>query len=140
MSLLAANNNSSHGSQVNQIGTNSAHTSTIGNTLSFICNIHKFEAATWILDSGATDHVASSLTYYSTYREINPMVVHLPTSQQVIATHSGTVKFTEFLHLEDVLYLPSFNFNLISISKLVSALNCKLTFLPNSCLIQDISN
>ena len=41
MSLLAANNNSSHGSQVNQIGTNSAHTSTIGNTLSFICNIQK---------------------------------------------------------------------------------------------------
>ena len=91
------------------------------------------------MDFGATNHVASSLTCYSTYREINPIVVRLPTGQQVIVTHFGTVKFTEFLHLEDVLYLPSFNFNLISISKLVSVLNCKLTFFPNSCLIQDSS-
>ena len=80
------------------------------------------------------------MTCYTTYREINPIVVRLPTGQQVIATHSRTVKFTEFLHLEDVLYLPSFNFNLISISKLVSTLNCKLTFFSNSCLIQDISS
>jgi len=114
---------------------NAVDTSAIGNILSFVCNIHKSEAVTWILDSGATDHVASSLTCYSTYREINPIVVRQPTGQQVIATHSRTVKFTEFLHLEDVLYLPSFNFNLISISKLVSALNCNLTFFPNSCLI-----
>jgi len=94
----------------------------------------------WIQEQLIQLHVASSLKFYTKYKEINPIVVRLPTGQQVLATHLGTVNFTEFLHLEDVLYLPSFNFNLISISKSVSSLNCQLTFSANKCLIQDVTS
>ena len=37
-----------------------------------------------------------------------------------------------------MLYVPSFSFNLISISKLVSTNSCKLIFSSNSCLMQDV--
>lgn len=67
-----------------------------------------------------------------------PIVVKLPNSQEVLATHSGLVKFFETLFLVDVLYTPFFTFNLISISKLVSSLNCILTFSSNKILIQDV--
>jgi len=79
------------------------------------------------------------LEFYTSYKQIPPIVVKLPNCQQVLATHFGIVKFFETLYLVDVLYLPSFTFNLISISKLVSTLNCKLTFSLNKCVIQDVN-
>lgn len=58
----------------------------------------------------------------------------------MLSTHSGTVKLSESLSLVDVLYLPCFYFNLIFISKLVSSLNYKLTFLSNKFHIKDASS
>lgn len=57
-----------------------------------------------------------------------------------MTTHSGTIHFTESFYLINVQYLPNFNFNLISISKLVTSLNCKLTFYATQCFIQDTIN
>nr|KYP68435.1 hypothetical protein KK1_022059 [Cajanus cajan] len=124
---------------VNQIGTFSPcptnNSSTVGNVLPFICSLNSIHNASWFLDSGATDHLSSSLAYFTSYSSIKPIVVRLPNGQEVFATHSGLVKFSETLFLSDVLYIPSFTFNLISISKLVSSLNCILTFSSNKCLI-----
>ena len=39
----------------------------------------------WIFDSGATDHICSSLVYFSTYTQIKPIHVKLPNSQTVLA-------------------------------------------------------
>jgi hypothetical protein len=46
------------------------------------------------IDSGATDHIASSLEYFSSYSKINPIQVHLPNKSIVIAYISGTVIFS----------------------------------------------
>ena len=48
------------------------------------------------------------------------------------------IRFSYSLYLEDVLYIPSFQFNLISISKLLSSMPCKLTFVANTCFIQNV--
>jgi len=122
---------------VNQIGSMSSSTTTgiCGNSL--ICSI-KNSYVPWILDSGATDHVSSSLHNFSSYISISPMVVKLPNGQHVTTTHSGVVKFSESLFLVDVLYIPNFNFDLISVSKLVSSLKCELIFSHSSCIIQDL--
>jgi hypothetical protein len=40
--------------------------------------------------------------------------------------------------LDDVLYLPEFKYNLLSIHKLVSQLSLRLIFENNSCMIQDL--
>lgn len=145
--LLALLQQASHGAssstpRVNQIGTFSpcldTSTSTnLGNLPHLFCNSVSNSTAPWILDSGATDHVSSSLANFSSYVSINPILFKLPIGQEVLATHSGVVKFSYSFLLTNVLYIPYFTFNLISISKLPSSLNCKLTFFSNKCFIQD---
>ena len=94
----------------------------------------------WILDSWATDHVTCSLHNFHSYTQINPIKVKLPNGHHVHATHSGTVQLSPNLTLHDVLYIPTFTFNLISISKLVSSTNCELIFSSTSCVLQETNN
>ena len=102
--------------------------------------IKKKSTTSWILDSSAFDHVSSSLNLFNSYQQITLIIVRLPTGQQVIATHSGTVQIYYSLSLFNVLYLPDFNFNLISISKLTFSLYSKLIFSANNCFIQAENN
>ncbi|XP_025983417.1 uncharacterized protein LOC114385294 [Glycine soja] len=102
-----------------------------------ILSCEKANSTSWILDSGATDHVSSSLTNFHSYHQINPITVKLPNGHLVYATHLGTVQLSTFITLIDVLYVPSFTFNLISISKLVFSTNCKLIYSSNICILQD---
>ncbi len=64
--------------------------------------------------------------------------VTLPNGISVLVTHIGTIKLTPTLELTNVLCVPSFDFNLISISKLTSSLHCCVFFLSNLCFIQDL--
>ncbi|WVZ08647.1 hypothetical protein V8G54_021993 [Vigna mungo] len=122
-------------SHINQIGTTfSPNTSFIGNVLPIS---HVTNHVTWIIDSGASDHVSSSLNLYSSYKTIDPVTVKLPNGQQTIASYSGTMQINDSLCISNVLYLPQFNFNLISVSKLTTVHNCQLIFLDNQCFIQD---
>lgn len=78
----STSNNFSH---INQIGTLSSNNhSTIGNVLPFARAISKHDQVIWILDSRATDHVASSLKLYTTYIEIPSIIVRLPSYIQLI--------------------------------------------------------
>lgn len=97
----------------------------------------KFKFFQLIMDTGATDHVSCSLEIFVSYRRIKPVKVQLPNGSFLVAHFSGTVHFTDSFYLVDVLYLPEFQFNLISVTKLVDTLNCKLSFDSTMCLIQD---
>ena len=91
--------------------------------------------SSWILDSGATDHVTCSLKNLHSFERINPVTVKLPNGHHVHATHSGTVHLSRTITLFNVLYIPTFTFNLISISKLVSSTDCALIFSSTSCML-----
>jgi len=93
--------------------------------------------SSWILDSGATDHICSSLTHFTSYHQINPISVKLPNGNQVIANYSGSVFINQDHVLDNVLYIPNFTFNLLSVAKLIYALSCVITFDSNGCHIQD---
>jgi len=82
----------------------------------------------WIIDSGATDHVCHNLNAFTTSTKIEPILISLPNGQAVYATYSGIVKLSAKLYLTNVLYVPQFQLNLISISKLSLNLRCTLTF------------
>jgi hypothetical protein len=92
---------------------------------------------TWILDSGATDHVCASLELFTSYRQIKPIRVKLPNGNLVSADLVGSVQVTSQIVLHDVLYMPLFHFNLISISKVANDLDCKFVFTDGVCLIQN---
>ena len=91
----------------------------------------------WILDSGATDHICSSLDLFIAHKTIKPVSIRLPNGSQVMTHITGIVCFSSTFVLHNVLYLPSFSFNLISVSKLTSSLNCTLSFSDKHCDIQD---
>ena len=91
----------------------------------------------WIVDSCATDHISSSLSFFNSYRSIPPIPIRLPNGSHVTATLAGTIVFSQSFYLSDVLYIPGFNFNIISITKLTSSLNCCLKFTDRVCKIQE---
>lgn len=55
-------------------------------------------------------------------------------------THIVKIHISESMVLTDVLYVPSFTFNLISITQLTLRFNTCLIFLANHCLIQVLSS
>ena len=92
----------------------------------------------WIIDIGATHHVCCNLSYFShsTFKipqSLFLMVMLLPFNQ------IGYVKLSNYLILHNVLFVPMFAFNFLSISALILDYNCCINFLSNSCVIQDLT-
>jgi len=121
----------------NQIGAATSNQSNTGNIPSKPHPLHSNH--TWIVDSSATDHICVSLHYFSSFKGITPVIISLPNGCSVHAHYSGTVTFSEKFQLYNVLYVPSFCFNLIFVSKLLSSLHHTLTFTSSSCDIQDLT-
>ena len=97
---------------------------------------HNFTLSSWIIDSGASDHICGNLKWFHSYNEIIPTHIKLPTSHFTIAKQSGTIKFSDDFIIHDVFYVPEFHFNLISVSKLTKFLSIVI-FDGFQCCIQD---
>ncbi|XP_058783863.1 uncharacterized protein LOC131658603 [Vicia villosa] len=67
--------------------------------------------------------------------KIIPVHISLPDGSQLTASISGSVELSPSLILHHVLYMPSFNVNLISIAKLVGSNNYHVHFNSSSCQI-----
>jgi hypothetical protein len=93
-------------------------------------------ANSWVIDTGATDHMVHSLSCLSTITSMVNTSVELPNGELVSVTHIGTVILSSSLTLTNVLCVPTFHLNLISVSKLVHSSPCCLIFMSNYCLIQ----
>jgi len=84
----------------------------MGKSLHLLSAIKDF----WIIDSGATDHVCHNLNAFTTCTKIKSVLISLPNGQTVYASYYGLVKFCAKLYLTNVLYVPQFQLNLISVS------------------------
>ncbi|XP_073067135.1 uncharacterized protein [Primulina eburnea] len=92
-------------------------------------------SSSWIIDTGATHHICCALGLFCTLKFFISNVT-LPNGSMVPSTHIGSVKLSSDLTLENVLYVPHFKFNLLSISSLTKQISCSVTFLSDSCQIQ----
>ncbi|KAK2359287.1 hypothetical protein QL285_084673 [Trifolium repens] len=92
----------------------------------------------FILDTGATDHVCHCLQFFQFIKRIKPINIKLPNGTLVQTCHAGSISFDQNFFLSDVLYIPNFSFNLISVPKLTHTLACNLLFDKSKCLIQDL--
>ena len=95
-------------------------------------------ANTWIIDSGATDHIVCNIQLLTSLRPATHHDVKLPSDSSARVTHIGTVQFTSQFRLENVLCVPSFYLNLISVSKLVRDSFYVTIFLRQVCFVQDL--
>lgn len=89
----------------------------------------------WIIDTGATDHMICSTSFFASVQANVTYSMVLPNGEYIPVTHVGTVKISESITLSNVLCIPSFTFNLISAKKLAQSLNCCLVFFSNYCYI-----
>ena len=94
-----------------------------------------FKSNSWIINIGATDHMVHSVSQLTTITSIVYSCVYLPNGEKDVVTHIGTVQISSTLILINVLCVPSFSFNLISVSKLTQTKLCCLIFLGDSCFI-----
>lgn len=92
----------------------------------------------WIIDSGASDHMTGCLdSMFNVIESKNDPKINLPTGQTARITHSGNVKLGNSLMLENVLYVPTFKHNLVSVNKLLKDSKCKIMFYSEYCIIED---
>ena len=82
----------------------------------------------WILDTGATYHISFDKTAFLTCTNIIHVHVNLPDGSHITASMSGSVIVSPSLTLHNVLYMPNFHVNLISIAKFVNSNNCSVRF------------
>jgi hypothetical protein len=93
----------------------------------------------WLIDSGANEHICSSLQFFSDIHDIPPMNVNLPNGQTVSVNKVGSVHFSSDFHISHVLFSSQFKVNLISVSKLLQSLSCIVQFHKSGCMIQDLT-
>ncbi|KAK6131665.1 hypothetical protein DH2020_034572 [Rehmannia glutinosa] len=89
----------------------------------------------WIVDTGAIDHMVCSPDFFTSPPSPYNSRVNLPNGDKVQVTSKGTIQLTPTIQLADVLYIPSFHFNLISISKLTKHSSSCVTILNNVCYL-----
>ncbi|KAL4291591.1 hypothetical protein GQ457_14G021780 [Hibiscus cannabinus] len=94
--------------------------------------------ASWIIDSGASRHVCYSKELFDSLVPIEGGTILLPDQSVVPVSYSGTVRLSSSLILKNVLFVPQFRFNLISVSSLIADSNFRILFRKSECLIQDL--
>ncbi|XP_074322725.1 uncharacterized protein LOC141659696 [Apium graveolens] len=114
------------------------HMQSAGMAYSFHTSVLHGLSDIWILDTGASSRMCFNLTLLSNIKTLSkPFHVALPNKQILLVTQVGEAILNSKLTLLNVLYLPDFNCNLLSISKLVQDSNCVATFFATHCLFQD---
>uniref|UniRef100_A0A803N438 GAG-pre-integrase domain-containing protein n=1 Tax=Chenopodium quinoa TaxID=63459 RepID=A0A803N438_CHEQI len=92
----------------------------------------------WIIDSGASDHMTSSLEFViNPIKCQQPLTINLPTGATSQVTHIGTVELPNSLYLQNVLVIPHFKHNLLSVHKMMKDSQCKVAFSNTHCVVRD---
>lgn len=95
----------------------------------------------WIIDSGATDHMTNNLDLLNNLSNMHdPMKssIYLPNGKNVSVHYQGSCNISYDYTIENVLHVPEFIYNLLSVSKMTKVLQCSVFFFPHFCVFQDI--
>ena len=94
----------------------------------------------WVIDSGASAHMTGTPSTLTSYHPDSSIPnVHIADGRPCTVRGYGTSRATATLPLYNVLYVPRFPTNLLSISAITKALNCGVFFYPYHCIFQDLS-
>jgi len=83
------------------------------------------------MDTGASDHMCHNKELFTTLLCLpKPIAATLPNGRKEFVTHSSTMRVTKDLILHGVLYVPSFRYNLLSVSRLSNPDGSYVIFTP----------
>ena len=95
---------------------------------------------TSVLDTSATNHFLCSVDLLTSITAIRQSLVQLPNGESAQVTHIGTIVLSSSLILKNVLCIPSFSFNLLSISSLTQSQPYCCVFLSAYYFVQDLTS
>lgn len=107
------------------------------------CNLaNNANSNSWIIDSGASDHMTSKVHNISNVRAVHTqMTINLPTGDASAITHIGDAVLHNGIVLTNVLVVPQFKHNLLSIHKLARDNECQVQFHTTGCdIIKSATN
>ncbi|KAL9230687.1 hypothetical protein vseg_006005 [Gypsophila vaccaria] len=94
---------------------------------------------TWIVDTGASNHICCDESLFVSCHSIRAIQVGLPNGTGLEATKIGSVRINENLTLSNVLFVPTFNCNLLSVPQLLSSKQLSIQFNDSTCVLQDLA-
>ncbi|KAL2539822.1 Uncharacterized protein Adt_00800 [Abeliophyllum distichum] len=95
----------------------------------------------WIIDTGASNHICTNSAQMSNLKLVTkPTSVLLPDGSSKVVKNTGTIAINHRITLTDVLHIPTFKLNLLSVPKLCQTVHIKFVFYPTYCLLQDLKS
>ncbi|KAD6454947.1 hypothetical protein E3N88_09653 [Mikania micrantha] len=93
----------------------------------------------WIVDSGCTEHITPRIDILEgRIVSKNESPVTIPNGDIVPVEGKGSHLLQNGIRVQDVLHVPKFNYNLLSVSKLSRDLKCAITFFPEFFVMQGL--
>ena len=92
----------------------------------------------WIIDSGATDHMANSpSSVFNFAPNLNRRNISVANGSTVPVLGNGKINFFPHSSTSDAFVVPSFHVQLLSVGKITNSLNCDVHFSSTSIIFQD---
>ncbi|KAI9197977.1 hypothetical protein LWI28_007873 [Acer negundo] len=121
------------------LGNNNGESSSQANVVTKP-GLSKLASNNWIIDSGATYHISSSSKlFFRNNKKCSLPPVLLPSGETTDITAKGSLPLNSVYYLHDVLCVPTFKVDLMSVSRLTKGLNCSITFFSYWCILQDLA-
>ncbi|OWM62886.1 hypothetical protein CDL15_Pgr020180 [Punica granatum] len=99
------------------------------------------ESSNRIIDTGASLHLTGTLSHLLDSKPIeHPHPIWVSVGRSVNAKRIGRVQSGPDIMPKDVLYVPEFTCNLISVRRLAEDLNCSVSLFANFCVRQDLAS
>lgn len=91
--------------------------------------LHGKNDISWIIDTGASNHVTGNFSCLTNVKNIANTPVGLPDGKDTTAIKEGSVILDGGLRLNNVLFVPQLNCNLISVTQVIDDSDCMFKLL-----------
>lgn len=128
----------SSGAHVARTSQNQHPDDSSGNIARQYLNFRSMDPTLWIVDTGATDHmVMPQCDLFNIKKLAKPIPIGFGEDQTTLVHTYGSFHLSENITIHQVLQVPTFNVNLLSVSQLTKDTGQKVIFDENSFCIQD---
>ena len=97
----------------------------------------KTSVESWIIDSGATNHMTGTCDFLADIGDMAPVLIKLPDGRFTTSTKQGRVRLGPALSLEQVFFVDGLQCHLISVSQLTQNKGCVAQVTDRLCILQD---
>ena len=97
----------------------------------------KYFIESWIIDTGASNHMTGSIDFLTEISVMAPVYIKLPDGRFTVANQQGKVSLGSHLQLSNVFFVDGLQCHLISVSQLTRDRGCLFQISDKLCVVQD---